>query len=148
MANYYTIFSFAVSTLTDVEAAWGRRAAAWLDADPDERDDMPELADVLDDPEGYSSFRAEVDDDGLWIHSDESGSPHEAARLVQAFLATFRPDDAVGFEWSDACSRPILDAFGGGAMLVTATDIESTHTSDWVTERLAARSATPPAGPA
>ena len=148
MANYITVFSFAIPNLTDAEAAWGHRAAAWLDADPDQREAMPELAEMLDDPDGYPSFRAEVDDDGLWIHSDESGSPGEAARLVQAFLAAFRLDDTVAFEWADTCSRPILDAFGGGAMLVTATDIESTHTGAWIAERLAARAAAAPAEPA
>lgn len=141
MANYNTIFSFAIGGLTDAETAWCRRAAAWLDADPAEREPMPELVDVPDEPDGYPSFRAEVDNDGFWIHADESGSPDEVARLVQAFLTAFRPDDVVSFEWSDTCSRPILDAFGGGAMIVTATDLEAMHTSGWIDDRLAARNA-------
>ena len=139
MANYNTMFSFAIPDLTDAETAWCRRAATWLDAD--EREQMPELTAVPNDPDGYPSVRAEVDGDGFWIHADESGSPDEASRLVQAFLTTFRPDDVVSFEWSDTCSRPILDAFGGGAMIVTATDVEAMHTSGWLGERLAARNA-------
>lgn len=33
------------------------------------------------------------------------------------------------FEWADGCSRPLLDAYHGGAALVTPTDCRAMHTS-------------------
>lgn len=137
MADYYTEFSFAIPDLTDDETTWLKAAAIWLDAAINTEDDehvppMPELEGVLEDRECGTSFAMEVDDDGLWIHSDESGDVDEVARFCQAFLRKFRPDEHVAFEWANTCSKPRLDAFGGGAMIVTAEAIESMSTGEWV----------------
>lgn len=48
---------------------------------------------------------------------------------------TVRLNETVGFEWADTCSKPRLDAFGGGAMFVTATEIRGMHTSRWLAEQ-------------
>lgn len=158
MADYWTSFSFAITLNTTDERDWCTRAIAVLDGDDpgtcvltDENiateDDcttheheppMPELAVVFTEPDWpHVSFAAEVeDDDGLWIHSDESGDVDEAARFVQVFLQKFRPDESVGFEYANTCSKPRLDAFGGGAALITAESIEFMHSGGWLSKRM------------
>jgi hypothetical protein len=54
-------------------------------------------------------------------YSEDSGTPQDAANLVQEFLARFRSEDTLGFKWANTCSRPLVDAFGGDAVFITAT---------------------------
>lgn len=128
MANHYTQFSFTINGLTDAEASW----AAHLLGNEDRL-----LSLVEDDHVG---FDAELQEDrrSLWVHVDESGEPVHAAALVQGFLIRFRPTESFGFEWADGCSKPVTDAFGGGAVFVTATELRWCSTADWLAKQLSA----------
>jgi hypothetical protein len=42
----------------------------------------------------------------------------------------------VTFEWSHDCSKPRADAYGGGAALITAKNIKTMNTSDWLQEQI------------
>ncbi len=55
----------------------------------------------------------------VWVRSDDSGDVDYTADLAQAFLKRFDLDRVVGFQWANSCSRPRLDAFGGGAVAVS-----------------------------
>ena len=35
-------------------------------------------------------------------------------------------------EWSNDCSKPRVDAFGGGAAFITARKIKSINTGEWL----------------
>jgi hypothetical protein len=143
MADHYTHFSFALTDLSEEEQAW-------LGALLDSPDDTPneELAALLGDDE-YIGFEASFEDDGrtLWVHAGESGTPERAAVVVQEFLARFRPGDAVGFEWANTCSRPLLDAFGGGAVFVTAAEQRWLSSAQWLADKLDAAATRTAAGP-
>jgi hypothetical protein len=143
MADYYTKFSFEISDLTDDESAWLTNVLAFFE-DPvnteDPHGEYAALMDAMSDTE-YPDFStgfepAENGTPGLWIYGDQSGTPEDAATFVQAFLAKFRPDKAVGFEFANTCSKPRLDAFGGGAAFVTAEGAEFIHGSTWLAERI------------
>jgi hypothetical protein len=97
---------------------------------PDHDEEFGDLF-PADEPAG---FTLEVEHPrSLWIDSDAaSGEPSKGAEFVQLFLATFRPTEAVGFEWAHTCSRPVLGAFGGGAALVTAENVEYLNTATWL----------------
>lgn len=84
---------------------------------------------------GCVGYEAEVDADGLWIHSDGSGTPEDVVPLLQAFLARFAPEGAMGFTWADSCSRPLLGEFGGGAVFVTATTAEWMTSWQWLSDK-------------
>lgn len=130
MANYYTQFSLEVTDLTDDEVAWLKHV---LRGEKDEPN--PELAAILGDEMVW--FETEfVEPAGLWIHSGESGSPDQAAEFLQEFLRKFRPDRVIGFGWADTCSKPRLDTFGGGAVVVSATDFSWVNTHEWLAEML------------
>jgi hypothetical protein len=40
--------------------------------------------------------------------------------VIQLFLRQFRPEAIVTFRWSESCSKPRLDAYGGGVYAITA----------------------------
>ena len=76
---------------------------------------------------------AEVVEDqpGLWLHSDNGGIDAVCA-FVQHLLQRFNLPEAVTFEWSHDCSKPRVDAYGGGAAIVTARKIKTMSTNKWL----------------
>lgn len=145
MADYYTEFSFAINDLTEPEKAWAEQVKAFFaehDYEGDPESLPPELGLLYTEDDFGMGFTMEVeDDDSLWIYSDESGDVDSASRFVQSFLRKFRPDDCEGFEWAGTCSKPRLDAFCGGAVFITATEIDATYSGKWLGERTAAHMA-------
>jgi hypothetical protein len=123
MANYYTLFSFEITDLTPAEAEWVTAT---------------DLDQYAADEEVGLQCSVQIVDDGLWISEDESGSPEDAANVVQAFLAQFRPDEIVSFSWAETCSAPRIDAFGGGACVVTATEARFMNVAGWIADQVAA----------
>ena len=90
--------------------------------------DFPEpLENVL---EGWA-FETEAIDKGIWLHSYEGGQD-STCLFIQHLLQKFQFAPSVAFEWSFDCSKPRTDAYGGGAAFITATEIESFTTSEWL----------------
>lgn len=152
MADNYVQFSFAIPLDTPEKEAWAREAVAFLD-DANELPTLERLAalhagepadtHVFDEllPDEFLDseslgFNVAVDDDGIWMYSEDSGTPDNTIPLIQAYLLKFDPTGAVAFEWADTCSRPRLDEFGGGAAFVTATSVEYMNTGTWVSRKL------------
>ena len=117
MANNYCQFSFMIRDLSFDETSWVRTLL-----DEDEED--------------VAGANVELDPDGLWIYAHWNGSPDKAANFVQTFLAEHRPDARVGFTWASTCSKPRLDEFDGGGVVVSATDKKWMNASSWVHETL------------
>ena len=65
----------------------------------------------------------------LWIHSGESGEPEHVIDFVLRCAATFELQGRWGFRWALTCSRPVLDAFGGGAQII---NLGTRETEDWL----------------
>ncbi len=76
------------------------------------------------------------DEHRLWLHSD-SGGIDAVCAFIQHLLRKFNLPEAVTFEWSHDCSRPRVDAYGGGAAIITAKEIKTMSTSQWLRESLA-----------
>jgi hypothetical protein len=113
MANNYMDFSEMIGGLTTAEKAWIEkeiRAGSELFPDPEE--------------EEYLHFEHKIDRDNWWLYSEESFDPDQLATAVQAFLATFRPDQYFTMTWAEYCSKPRIGEFGGGWMVVTADDVK------------------------
>jgi hypothetical protein len=108
MADYYTEFSFMIPASDEEERKF---LVAWTE-EPDEPDE--------DWDEYYHSGVCVVDEgDAVWVHADAGyGSPENAAALVAEWQTKFNKDDFVSFEYSFGCSKPRLDAFGGGGVLI------------------------------
>lgn len=134
MPNYYTRFSFTLD-LPDANAI---EYALHLFKQVQrvyekETQDLPEgLLEELPDElyEFADNWCFEVEDEGnctLWFHSEDGGID-AVCTFVQHLLKKYVPTGHVGFEWSNDCDKPRVDAYGGGACLITATEIKSIYT--------------------
>lgn len=90
-------------------------------------------ADLYHDEGGYLGFRLQVDHEtgpgALLIYSDEYGEPEHVIRFVLRCAEAMDLGGVWGFTWSYACSKPRLDAFGGGAHVI---DLGERTTVDYV----------------
>jgi hypothetical protein len=73
---------------------------------------------------------------GIWLHSDYGGIDAVCV-FIQHLLQKFDPQGRVSLEWANDCSKPRLDAFGGGAAFITAKEIKTMNTADWVQKQTA-----------
>ena len=65
----------------------------------------------------------------LWIRDDESGDVEAVIAFVLRLAEKLDLSGLWGFEHSNTCSRPCLDAFGGGAHLI---DLGARKVIGWV----------------
>ncbi len=135
MADYFTRFSL-VFILPDKAAQEYALNLATQASQGQQGDELPadfpkELQDVLEDWQ----FEAEADHSsgqpGLWLHSEYGGIDAVCA-FIQHLLQKFDPKGQVSFEWSHDCSKPRPDAYGGGAAIITAREIKSMSTAQWL----------------
>jgi hypothetical protein len=130
MANYYTNFSLVLK-LSEKQKRYALDLAnkgSNYSTDDQVPDGFPvSLVDALD--EWF--FEIEDEKEGLWIHS-ENGGIDAACLFIQHLLQKYDLQGHIAFEWSHDCSKPRVDAFGGGAAIVTATEIKTLNTSDWI----------------
>jgi hypothetical protein len=95
-------------------------------------DDFPaSLNDVVEDWRFDTHSRDPSDGRGLWLHSSNGGIDAICA-FIQHLLQRFAPGEHVTLEWSNDCSKPRVDAFGGGAALITARKIKTINTGEWL----------------
>jgi len=138
MANYFTNFSFIVPLTSADQQAYALNL----------QQQMSSVAQGGEVPEGFPPMLAdscegcffEADPSGvnqLWLHSD-SGDTDSACAYVQHLVQKFNLGP-VSFEWSHDCSKPRVDAFGGGAAVITAREIKTFTTSGWLHKQAAAR---------
>ncbi|HET6608957.1 MAG TPA: hypothetical protein VFG62_19945 [Rhodopila sp.] len=120
MADYFTHFSCQL----DVGSSEKVRRALNLyeNAEPDEDGRLPSDGFILSLP----------DDSGtrLWIHDEVSGDPDLVIAFVLHCAVELDLKGLWGFAWAATCSRPRLDAFGGGAHVI---DLGARKIIGWVT---------------
>ena len=131
MADYFTRFSLVVK-LAPTQIGYALDLAAKASScrfEPESKPtDFPNaLSDVLED----WSFEVEQDPEGIWINS-EYGGIDAACAFIQHLLQKFDEKGRVTFEWSHDCTKPRLDAYGGGAAVITAQVIKTMSTSGWL----------------
>ena len=140
MADYFTNFSLVLNLGSETEQAYALDLAhkAGLARMGDElTDDFPKaLLEMIEDWQ----FETVADDPakghGLWLHSMYGGVDAVCA-FIQHLLQKFDPQGKVSFEWSHDCSKPRVDAYGGGAALITAQEIKTMSTAAWLNEQIA-----------
>ena len=125
MADYFTHFSCLLDVGTPDKAA---RALALFqslrEADQDAED--PEVAgfDLVHNhaPEGST----------LWIHDDDHGDVEAVIRFVLRLSENLDLTGLWGFQYALTCSRPRLDAFGGGAHVI---DLGARKSIGWMSSQ-------------
>ena len=140
MADYFTNFSVIMSLPTEeaVNYALGltQQAARIQQGDEIPADFPSSLRDVIEDWQFETDRNDSSQGCGIWLHAT-NGGVDAACALIQHLLQRYAPDDVVGMEWSNDCSKPRLDAFGGGAAIITAKTIKSLSTGQWLHGRMA-----------
>jgi hypothetical protein len=140
MADYFTNFSLVLNLASEAEQAYALELAhkATLARQGDELPNgFPKpLAGVIEDWQ----FETVADDSGtkhgLWLHSMYGGVDAVCA-FIQHLLQRFDPQGRASFEWSHDCSKPRVDAYGGGAAVVTAQKIKTMSTAAWLNQQIA-----------
>lgn len=137
MADYFTNFSMVLSLPSKeaqqyaIDLAAKATEALQSDTSPD---DLPDsLKDVIED--WQFEIEAETNGNGLWLHSSNGGVDAVCA-FIQHLLQRFDPDSCATLEWSHDCSKPRTDAFGGGAAFITAKNIKTITTGEWIQRQL------------
>jgi hypothetical protein len=96
---------------------------------PDQWLNWSGLLDGIDDYDNLVlgvDIRYNAETNELWIHEDCGYADiHALALLIQRLLPSALP---IGFEWSLDCSKPRLDAYGGGWCLITKDQIRFENT--------------------
>ena len=104
MADNYTQFSFDIDKLTVEEGAWLRTLLALDFEDEQHRQKIKDalgVPNIIESEIEYwpdFSFRLDATQGprpkgAIWLYTEDSGNPYNAALLLRAFLAKFRPKD-------------------------------------------------------
>lgn len=146
MADYTTQFSFVVAFDTPEQAAAAFAPLEGLDeADLyDEGTPIPAGLEALVGRGDLASGVPAVVLEGaeVWLHDGGGqGQIDNALAVARYLLGCDGTPDSVFVEWSNGASRPLLDAFGGGAAHVTADGVRGVATgalADWLAAEVAA----------
>lgn len=133
MADYFTSFSLVVPLPDEVAQQYALQLAQIM-SDAGQDDTLPESIPqcIRDEMENWTFETVPASEPhGIWLHS-EFGGIDAVCAFIQHLLQKFTPDARVTFEWSHDCSKPLTDAYGGGAAIITATDIKTMSTSEWL----------------
>lgn len=130
MADYFTHFSCTLDVVTADNAA---RALELYNDAPMHDDGFPLSDGFLLSLNGESGSQ-------LWIHDDPTGDPERVIAFVLLCAEQFDLQGLWGFEYANTCSRPRIDAFGGGAHVIdlgARTSIGGVSTNEYLTRVLA-----------
>ena len=139
MADYFTNFSLIVPLPDESAVQYALDLAEQAfhahmgEAIPN---DFPtSLREVIEDWQFDTDSNDPSNGRGLWLHSSEGGIDAVCA-FIQHLLGRFAPEGHVTLEWSNDCSKPRVDAFGGGAATITARKIKSINTGEWLHQQI------------
>ncbi len=132
MADYFTHFSCLIDVGTSANAIRAIELFVQL-RDEDDLTDDPRFS-------GFDLSRQDGPDSSiLWIHDDDSGDVESVIGFVLRVAADLDLTGLWGFEYANTCSRPRLDAFGGGAHVIdlgARTTIGWTNSNEWLAAAL------------
>lgn len=125
MADYYTSFSCQLDAGSSENAKRALDLLTLLRAEDEASDEWQ-----------FSGFAVELkgDPDGsvLWIHDDHHGEVENLIAFVLRLAEELDLSGLWGFTYADTCSRPQLDAFGGGAHVI---DLGKRKSIGWISTR-------------
>jgi len=133
MSNHYTKVSLEMM-LPDKEAQQQALAlAAQAERIRDSEEEIPEGCPFSNNSlEGWYFDIEPEGERSLWIYVEEQANIDAICEFVHHLLKTYDPDGQVSFEWSRDCDRPFVGAYGGGAAIITAHEIKSMSTWEWI----------------
>ena len=138
MADYFTHFSLVVALPSEAAQAYALNLANEAGR-AHQGDELPaefpaSLMNAIEDWQFDTDADSPAEDHGIWLHS-ENGGIDAACAFIQHLLLKFDPTGRVTFEWSHDCAKPRTDAYGGGAAVITAQEIKTMSTGQWLAEQ-------------
>jgi hypothetical protein len=131
MADYFTYFS-VVLPLNKEQQEYAMQLVKQVEEHRTQDKPPPtDFPDILKEVSEDWLFEVESQTKGLWLNS-QYGGQEAACAFIQHLLQKFDFAPHVKFEWSHDCNQPRTDAYGGGAAFITATEIETFSTSEWL----------------
>lgn len=138
MADYYTHFSCLLDLGTAEKAAKALEIYRRMDSGEDDGDDT--LAGLYGGCFGFELQLQEGSDGSvLWISDEDGGDVESVIRFVLRCAEELDLTGLWGFDFAHTCSRPRLDAFGGGAHVIdlgARKSIGWISTQEWLTAAL------------
>jgi hypothetical protein len=138
MADYFTSFSLVVPLPDEAAQQYAVQLAQTM-SDAGQDDPLPEHIPqcIREEQENWTFESVPASEPyGIWLHS-EFGGIDAVCAFIQHLLHKFTPNGRVTFEWSHDCSKPLTDAYGGGAAIITADEIKTMSTSEWLQKNAA-----------
>ena len=129
MADYYTNLSFELKLPV--------KALDWIESEVANMEQDETFEETYGSTTGCNFER--IDPKMLWISNDESANVNALVALIQAALKRFKLKSKVGFEYSFMCSKPRLDAYGGGATVITKDSCDYVSTGMWLDKKMKAK---------
>ena len=140
MADYFTNFSLILPLPGEAAEKYAldlAEQAFHIHMGEEMPGDFPEsLREVVEDWQFDTDPCAPANGCGLWLHSSDGGIDAVCA-FIQHLLERFDPRGHATLEWSNDCSKPRVDAFGGGAAVITAGKIKHLNTGQWLHRQVA-----------
>jgi hypothetical protein len=140
MADYFTNFSVVLKLANETEQAYAldlaHKASLAQQGDKLPADFPKALVDMVEDWHFEMQADSSGSTHGLWLHSMYGGVDAVCA-FIQHLLQKFDPKSYVTFESSHDCSKPRVDAYGGGAAFITAKEIKTMSTAAWLNQQIA-----------
>lgn len=118
MADYYTQFVVSIDNVSLAGKAWAEKAVPALHFYPEQQAEHP--------PQTWT----------MHIHSDLCPDLDEVIDFIQTYLRECHPTGVVTIEWANSCSQMRPDGFGGGAAVVTAVEVQTITTHEWIAQKL------------
>jgi hypothetical protein len=146
MADYFTKFSFVIP-VTPEQGNWFAKVHALATElighaeDGEVRDNIEGPPDTVSaalvlaekhDALPCLQVTHDEKENTVWVRSEDSGNVDYTADLVQAFLRRFDLDRVISFQWANTCDRLRLDAFGGGALVISRRNADWLNTGTFV----------------
>ena len=132
MADYFTHFSCLLDLGSPDNAARALALFQELRAADQDADDQ--------EVSGFDLVRQDaLEGSALWIHDDEHGDVEAVIRFVLRFAEELDLIGLWGFQYALTCSRPRLDAFGGGAHVIdlgARKNVGWTSSQEWLAAAL------------
>ena len=132
MADYFTRFSCLIDVVTPDKAARALALYQQLRAEDQDADEQQ--------VSGFNLSRQDAPDGSiLWIHDDDHGDVEAVIGFVLRLAEDLDLTGLWGFTYALTCSRPRLDAFGGGAHVIdlgARKSIGWTSTQEWLATAL------------
>ena len=132
MADYFTRFSYLLDVGTQDKAARAFEAFMAL------RNDA--YAETEDLHCGFDlSIQTDSSGSTLWIHDDGNGDTEAVIQFVLRLAGELDLTGLWGFQYALTCSRPRIEAFGGGAHVIDLGARKSvgwTSSQDWLAAAL------------